>query len=884
MGNPQVFISCVSSEFGTVRRRVADVLTRLGYTPVTQEVLGTEAGDLRRVLRDKIDPCAGLIQIVGHAYGAEPSTPDPSLGRVSYTQYELHYARAAGKKTWLVLAGDACNRDVPPDRLDLPPDPAHPDPLGYQRERRALQAAYVAAHQAGGDLFHLAASEAELVLKVEQLKDALADLRRGEIRWRRRVLGGLSTIVVLLVLVGGGLMWLRRGQAGIGDAQRQIAARIETLATDRAVSRERIRAHLLASVDRAHEVALAEAQGADGWEARQRLRDAADAEHAARLLRIDALAASFADIEGSARSTAVFDELTRVLAEEGVGPALSFAESQRAGILNRVRARAAVARQQDRDELLPLLRSAELRVTEGDHAGAATLFEDVLTLQPDWPAALDGRFWFLVARADRAASHGTATESRQHAEAAVAVAERLVALEPGNAAWQRDLSVGRLRVGAALVAAGDSAAALRAYRDGLTIAGRLAAADPRDVESQRDLSVGHERVGNVLAAQGEAGAALEAYRAAFAIRQRLAVSDAANLQWQRDLSVSHNKLGGMLAAQGDPAAALREYRSGLAIAERLAAANPGDAEAQRDLAVSHNRVGGVLASLGDQAAALRAYRDSLEIAERLAASDPANAQWQRDRSIGHERVGHALAAQGDTAAAKEALAAYRSALAIHERVAATDPGNAEWQRDLAVLHSTVGSALAAMGDSAAALTEYRADLTISARLAALDPGNAQWQRDLAVSHNQVGDVLAGRGELPTALAAYRDGLAVAERLAASRPGDAAWQRDVATGQERVGNVLVAQGDVPAGLAELRRALGVRERVAASDADNAQFQRELWVSHYNVAVVLEQQGDAAAGEHWRKARDALRGMRDGGLFVSPADQGVLEELERETAAR
>jgi len=65
MNQPSVFISCVSPEFRQTRGRVAEILTRLGYTPVIQEIFGTEPGDLRQVLRDKIDFCEGLIQIVG---------------------------------------------------------------------------------------------------------------------------------------------------------------------------------------------------------------------------------------------------------------------------------------------------------------------------------------------------------------------------------------------------------------------------------------------------------------------------------------------------------------------------------------------------------------------------------------------------------------------------------------------------------------------------------------------------------------------------------------------------------------------------------------------------------------------------------------------------
>jgi hypothetical protein len=76
MNQPAAFISCVSSEFRQIRSRIAALLTRLGSTPVFQDIFGTESGDLRQVLGGKIDACEGLIQIVGQGYGAEPPTVD----------------------------------------------------------------------------------------------------------------------------------------------------------------------------------------------------------------------------------------------------------------------------------------------------------------------------------------------------------------------------------------------------------------------------------------------------------------------------------------------------------------------------------------------------------------------------------------------------------------------------------------------------------------------------------------------------------------------------------------------------------------------------------------------------------------------------------------
>jgi len=90
-------------------------------------------------------------------------------------------------------------------------------------------------------------------------------------------------------------------------------------------------------------------------------------------------------------------------------------------------------------------------------------------------------------------------------------------------------------------------------------------------------------------------------------------------------------------------------------------------------------VGHVLVAQGDAAGALKAYRDSLAIAQRLAAADPTNAAWQRDLSVSHEKVGDVLVAQGDAAGA---LKAYRDSLAIRQRLAAADPTNAAWQRDM----------------------------------------------------------------------------------------------------------------------------------------------------------------------------------------------------------
>ncbi len=74
-------------------------------------------------------------------------------------------------------------------------------------------------------------------------------------------------------------------------------------------------------------------------------------------------------------------------------------------------------------------------------------------------------------------------------------------------------------------AQGELAAALTSYQASHDIFERLAKADPGNAGWQRDLSVSHNNIGNVQRAQGDLPAALTSYQAARAIAERLAKAD-----------------------------------------------------------------------------------------------------------------------------------------------------------------------------------------------------------------------------------------------------------------------------------------------------------------------------------------------------------------------
>jgi eukaryotic-like serine/threonine-protein kinase len=84
----------------------------------------------------------------------------------------------------------------------------------------------------------------------------------------------------------------------------------------------------------------------------------------------------------------------------------------------------------------------------------------------------------------------------------------------------------------------------------------------------------------------------------------------------------------------------------------------------------------------------------------------------------------------------------------------------------------------AQGDFAAALASYQASLAIAERLAKSDPSNADWQRDVSLSYGRLGKVHAQRGARASALSMFRRGQEIILRLSKQLPDNMALQKDL----------------------------------------------------------------------------------------------------------
>ena len=188
---PAIFISAVSKELRSARQLVSNTLAFLGYEPEWQDIFSTEEGDLRAMLRRRIDGCKAVVQLVGQSYGAEPPVPDEQFGRVSYTQYEALYARQVKKKVWYLILKE-----------DFTTDPHDPEP----QELHDLQKAYRGRLKSENLVRHSLGNPDALEASVLKLRDELSRLRRGVKQW------AVGVAVLLALSVGLGI-WALQGQS-----------------------------------------------------------------------------------------------------------------------------------------------------------------------------------------------------------------------------------------------------------------------------------------------------------------------------------------------------------------------------------------------------------------------------------------------------------------------------------------------------------------------------------------------------------------------------------------------------------------------------------------------------------------------------------------------
>jgi hypothetical protein len=625
-----IFISAVSKELKAARQLVANTLQFLGYEPVWQDIFGTEQGDLRAMLRRKIDDCHGVVQLVGQRYGAEPPAPDERFGRVSYTQYEALYARSRGKKVWYLLLDESFPLEA------QPPEPS---------EARELQAAYRRRLQEDSHLFHPLKNLDSLEADVLKLRNDLARLRRGARRWA-------AGVAVLLLVVAGLSAWMVRQQQRTSV---EIAKLTQAVTQFQGVqARQELPGRSGAAVEQATYAELARRLGVDERKLRERLPGFAHelqrAPEASTFERANAayVAGDFPEAERRALQAAAE-------AQTGHPPQTSAAiqalELACAASLQRVefadalrhlrRAEQLTDRQRDPLHWGEVQRAlGHVLYQQGDYKAAVAVAREELAERLRWSGSENRET--LYSRSNLAAAlerEGRLAEAVEEDRAVLAARERLLGPEHPEALLSRN------NLAVALADSGQLAEAEKEGRTLVEVDGRVLGPEHPDTLTGRHI------LGVVLEREGRYPEAEKELRAVLAARERILGAE------HPDTLRSRNDVATAVDDQGNHAEAEREDRSVLEIRERvLGPEHPETLTSRSNLAY-------VLEEEGRHAEAVAENRRLLGIQLRVLGSEHPDTLGTR------EHLAAWLFAQGNYAETEEQLSAL---LAAQEHVYGSD--------------------------------------------------------------------------------------------------------------------------------------------------------------------------------------------------------------------
>jgi tetratricopeptide (TPR) repeat protein len=536
-----------------------------------------------------------------------------------------------------------------------------------------MQLAYCDQRKKDGHLYYDVTSDTDLDLKVEHLRDELAELRRAFSLWQNKVLRAFAVGFFLLALIGGSVWWFGYSQhqdiQGIGKDARHI-------------TKEKIRAQLLESVERAREDAFAQAEKAKGWEERELLHQAAEKAYTGSVSRIDELAASFAEIDGTERSTQVFDEMTRILAEEGVDQALAYVATQRPAILEKVKARTADTREKNRTELLPLLKSAQLETERNHPAEAEHIFREILALEPDWSEPRNAFAWFLIERGEiiePAQGNAKLREAVQICQGTLALNIRLSLTGIGAELRSEDsyAKVERLLPGgpaqmSGKMSVGDRIAAVAQNEEPFV--------DTVDMKLDKVVEMIRGKKGTVVRLQIIPANSMDpsSRRVVELVRDNVKLTEQEARASPQDWAETQNNLGNALWDLGRRSGAEEDHKllADAVAAYRSALEVRAKADLPQDWAQTQNNLGNALSDLGTRsggeeghkllADAVAAYRSALEV--RTKADLPEGwAQTQNNLGVALSDLGTRSGGEEGHKLLADAVAAYRSALEVYTK-------------------------------------------------------------------------------------------------------------------------------------------------------------------------------------------------------------------------
>ena len=357
----------------------------------------------------------------------------------------------------------------------------------------------------------------------------------------------------------------------------------------------------------------------------------------------------------------------------------------------------------------------------------------------------------------------------------------------GDRGLQRELASAYEKLGAVqytptVAHLGDLPGALESHRKAAALREELVAAEPSNRDYRRELLDSYWYISTLISSQGDLPGELALLTRQMEARRDLAATETTGFLDRYNFAALYVQIGYALNQMGDVAAALEHQREALRLREEIATVDPDSTRSRRALTISYEYLGVALDQSGDTRAALEMQQRGLDMRTALVAADPLNTDLRLMLNESYRYVGDLLLKLGDRDQAHEH---YRKQLALTREMVAVDRSNAQFRRNEAVALIKIGDVEAHAGNDAKALSHYREALRIRNLLHASAKDDTTIRQELAEVWLKLGDVLKKSGSRSQALENYRKSVQTLEALSVSIPSHAGIRGLLAEAQSRV---------------------------------------------------------------------------------------------------
>jgi len=352
---------------------------------------------------------------------------------------------------------------------------------------------------------------------------------------------------------------------------------------------------------------------------------------------------------------------------------------------------------------------------------------------------------------------GSALEIFQEAAATTG---RLLEFDPENAQRIFEHAQSVFWVGAVAYDHGNLDAANSSWDSYLRLSKQLVAIDPQNIDWQRELAWAHGNVGVILEKMGRIP---EAERASSESRSRFEaiVQNRANPESQTDrleLSNAATQLAYDLILSGKFDAAEHRVDEAIAILEQILSEDSGHFRAKSMLETNLKRLAEIGLARGKLSTAIREAKRSILLSDELTTNDPENKDWRFRSLETHRTLAEALMFSGS----EDARSMHTELVTGLRQLVESDPANIRWQVQLA--HAELLPSLRKDWTPNMTIDDVEALSERLKRILATSPNYAAVRLHLAWSYFAEGQLLAQIDQNEKAIEKWQDSIDLASSL------------------------------------------------------------------------------------------------------------------------